>query len=529
MIKNFTLTLLLFCQILVFAQDKNVMKITKYIQKGKDTEAKELLDKLDNKPEYQSDIYYWFVRTICYRNIARSNTNATTELAEARKSFEKLIEYDKKDPSKTFTENIPQLRKDLYDVKNNNSKSVNNSQTGSISQGNDNGKTVTLTQIGQGKTKDAAKYNALRNAIEKAFGTFISSNTTLLNDELLNDEIVSVSTGNIQNFEILSETQMPDGTFSSVLKATVSIGKLAKFCESKGISVEFKGGIFATNIKLQELNKNNEESVMKNLYIILNKISAKGFDYTIDVSEPRKEDSFADNWIVDFSVTAKANNNLENIKEITMETINNICLSPQEIITYSNQNLSRYRIKVNGKDYYFRSSTSLIYLRTIFEKKIPLASLNFSVSDGINTNDCISLIETNLQVGKTISKKSDWPCLSSSSQDCGYRGSIKAKYFILHSPDENPSGAEQPDPYKIQSFLSGINKSNFQQINNSYCDYNSNASYSDLNLDQLNYSEVPFKYKLSSNQLEILYCFSRTYTMEQLSKITEYKITPLLK
>ena len=39
-------------------------------------------------------------------------------------------------------------------------------------------KTVTLTQISQGKTKDAAKYNALRNAIEKAFGTFIFSNTT---------------------------------------------------------------------------------------------------------------------------------------------------------------------------------------------------------------------------------------------------------------------------------------------------------------------------------------------------------------
>jgi Na+-driven multidrug efflux pump len=65
-------------------------------------------------------------------------------------------------------------------------------------------KEVTLTEIGQGKTKEAAKYSALRSALEKAFGIFISSNTTIFKDELVKDEIVSVSSGNIQNFEILS-------------------------------------------------------------------------------------------------------------------------------------------------------------------------------------------------------------------------------------------------------------------------------------------------------------------------------------
>ena len=34
-------------------------------------------------------------------------------------------------------------------------------------------KTVTLTVSGQGQTQDEAKQNALRNAIEQAFGTFI--------------------------------------------------------------------------------------------------------------------------------------------------------------------------------------------------------------------------------------------------------------------------------------------------------------------------------------------------------------------
>ena len=57
---------------------------------------------------------------------------------------------------------------------------------------------ATLTVSGQGKTQDEAKQNALRSAIEQAFGAFISSNTEILNDELVKDEIVSVSNGNIQ-------------------------------------------------------------------------------------------------------------------------------------------------------------------------------------------------------------------------------------------------------------------------------------------------------------------------------------------
>ena len=59
-------------------------------------------------------------------------------------------------------------------------------------------KTVMLTVTGQGKTIDEARTNALRSAIEQAFGTFISSNTTIMDDKLVKDEIVSVTNGNIQ-------------------------------------------------------------------------------------------------------------------------------------------------------------------------------------------------------------------------------------------------------------------------------------------------------------------------------------------
>lgn len=512
--------------ITINAQDKKVMKIAKYIEKGKGTEAKELLDELDSKKEYQSDIYYWYVRTVYYRNAALANTNSPSELAEARKSFEKLVEFDKTDPSKSFTQYIPQIRKDLYEGKNQSSKSSGGSS--SIIQANDNGKTVTLTQIGQGKTKDAAKYNALRNAIEKAFGTFISSNTTLLNDELVKDEIVSVSTGNIQNFEILSETQMPDGSFSSVVKATVSIGNLTKFCESKGISVEFKGGLFAANIKLQELNKKNEEAVMANLFTVLNKISANCFDFTIEVNEPVK-DNYSEFWNVNSRVIAKSNNNISQIKEILLSTIENISLSESELQSYRNSNIKSYPIVFKNKGtYYLRSPFSIIYIKTIIEKRIPINAVYFEISNGVNRATGIDLTDC---FNNSSSKNcyflpnknytripNNWKCLNSSKQDCGYYNNfIRSKYFLTYTDNNTPLTND------VSDFVMSLTTQNIEAKKNEYSSENNTSKYSSQT-SQL----IIDPNQLNSGEIEFLFSISNVYSIDQLSKVTEYKVQPII-
>ena len=113
-------------------------------------------------------------------------------------------------------------------------------------------KTVTLTVSGTGKTLEEAKTNALRSAIEQAFGAFISSKTEILNDNLVKDEIVSVANGNVQKYDIVSQVELQNIGYAITLSATVSISKLTSFAESKGVEVEFKGGMFAQNIKLQK-------------------------------------------------------------------------------------------------------------------------------------------------------------------------------------------------------------------------------------------------------------------------------------
>ena len=149
-------------------------------------------------------------------------------------------------------------------------------------------KTVTLTVSGQGQTQDEAKQNALRNAIEQAFGSFISSNTEILNDELVKDEIVSIANGNIQKFEVISEVEVPEVGHATTLKATVSVTKLTSFVESKGVEIEFKGSLFGANLRQQRINENAELQAIINLCEVSNEILSKSIDYSIEVDEPVK-------------------------------------------------------------------------------------------------------------------------------------------------------------------------------------------------------------------------------------------------
>jgi len=513
--KNSILILLVLCQAFVFAQDKKVMKIAKYIEKGKGTEAKELLDELDGNKEYQSDIYYWYVRTVYYRNIALASTNNTNEIAEARKSFEKLVELDKTDPSKSFTQYIPQIKKDLYEGKNLMTKSTSSSQSGNVNQAND-GKTVTLTQIGQGKTKDEAKYNALRNAIEKAFGTFISSNTTLLNDELVKDEIVSVSSGNIQNFEILLETQMPDGSYSSLVKTTVSIGNLSSFCENKGIAVEFKGEAFAANIKLQELNKRNEESVINNLKLVTDKILKMSYNYTLVASEPilatptyGKPEGYA---FVPITVTCTPNSNIKNAISILLKTLEDISLKESEVESYTIANSSFYKIVIDQKPYFLRSKKSVSEIIQIVFCKIPEKTKLFTISNGIFTNSCQEIIDCIHQNGRSygsIGQEYDY------NEKCNYWWRVDNKTSQVTIPLE--SGFN----YVNRSLIKRVLLNELRGYDDGIEDLIKFGKFHEAGVNNITCSLSYFLHAQFSYNI-------RNYvSVDALSKINEYKVQPV--
>lgn len=145
---------------------------------------------------------------------------------------------------------------------------------------------VTLVVNGSGATKEDAVHTALRGAIEQAFGVFVSANTSIVNDELVKDEIATVTSGNVKSFTELESVALPNGNFAVTLQAVVSTQKLVAYAKSKGSSCEFAGATFGANLKLMELNQINTEKAFENLMVQLESLVPYIFDYSIELGQP---------------------------------------------------------------------------------------------------------------------------------------------------------------------------------------------------------------------------------------------------
>ena len=196
-------------------------------------------------------------------------------------------------------------------------------------------KSVILTVTGTGKTIEEAKNNALRSAIEQAFGAFISSKTEILNDNLVKDEIVSVANGNIQKVEVISEVEIPNIGYATSLKATVSVTKLTSFIESKGGDIEFKGSLFSFNIKQQVLNEMNEQKAVSDLLTVSKELIDKSFDYSIKAGNPQVINGNNESWKIPIEVTVNTNENFLNMYNYLVKTLKSISLNESEVKDYN--------------------------------------------------------------------------------------------------------------------------------------------------------------------------------------------------
>lgn len=212
-----------------------------------------------------------------------------------------------------------------------------------------------LVVFGEGSTKDEATKVALRSAIEQAFGTFVSSNTAILNDNLVKDDIITVSSGNIKNFKYLSENQK-DGKWYVSLQTIVSIGKLTSYVQQKGGTTELAGATFAMDVKMKKLYKQNEETALKYLMEELKIIVPQMFDYSIEASSPK---SFNNKYYSDLKVSIKTNENYTIVRNLVWNTLSALCIkSKEDVADLSEKGLdpTRVRFYTFGNDHQRYSS-----------------------------------------------------------------------------------------------------------------------------------------------------------------------------
>lgn len=227
---------------------------------------------------------------------------------------------------------------------------------------------VALTVTGTGKTKEDAQKNALRSAIEQAFGAFVSSKTEILNDSIVKDEVVSITNGNIQKYDVISEGVLQNGSYVSTVNAVISITKLTSFAESKGAQAEFKGALFAMDMKLQKLNEANEFIAISNLCEISDKLLSKALDFEIAVSDPKLNDNNSELYYLNIEITLNTNSNYNLFIDNFWKSIEGICMSNNEINYYNRINKGFFVIedikdfqKPDHNGYPYRMNTSKTY------------------------------------------------------------------------------------------------------------------------------------------------------------------------
>jgi hypothetical protein len=402
---------------------------------------------------------------------------------------------------------------------------------------------VSIKTVGQGKTISDATTNALREAISQAYGVFISANTTIVNDSLLKDEIVSLTTGNIEKYDVLSQTEIPNIGYSVILNSVVSLGKLSSFAQSKGAEASFDGGGFAMNIKLQKLNEQAEFVAINNLLTQTWEYINSAIQFNLEVGQPTlNQNDSTENYILNIKVIAGLNDTVKTaIMGFLNDGLTQISMLPEEVASYESlqkpiYTISRFRLRNKGS----------LFSVFVFSYRLNRLYSGFNLSNNQAEN-----IQDKITADIDFQPLDYLPQFYFMSGFNFYKPTIKylndslTIYLLLNAYDQNYLDSlsnfnskltpftntdltdfnylfgkirkyEYPDYYEIQT-LRLKNKNLPTQKE----DHNWEGHFSTLDVV---YSEKNF---LLEDLRTVSFYYSLIYTLEELEKLKDFKVTKL--
>lgn len=173
---------------------------------------------------------------------------------------------------------------------------------------------------GYGPTPDAALQNALQNAVEQAAGAYVSSITEIENDEIVKDEVLSLSHGFIKEHRKLSESKFDD-EYKVVAAAIIVEKQMLERLEASGLKVNYNAGGLVSKLKAWDKMKEDEFNMATALFDV-HEMKDYGiiWDYNIRTDEPSRN---GDKYTFTGTVSAKTNPNYSvefyNLKNILSE------------------------------------------------------------------------------------------------------------------------------------------------------------------------------------------------------------------
>ena len=266
---------------------------------------------LDNKERDQSFDYFWLSHQVTFLGYQIfSDPNYKLKDEEAAKTFiglskdflDMCVNLNKgitKDVKETYIlidkvlnpqEAIKDKEKSeiLIDKVLHPEEAKKNVEKSEISTNEVNDKIVDVISSGEGSTLDLAINNALRKSIEKVFGVFVMSKTEIAYDQLIDDQMATVASGNILSYSIISQTEKNEA-YVVTLNAKVSPQNIVLRAAKSGKELELKGNIYYQNILKEEFYKNEEPKLLRAFYEQWS--SVKLFDYEVLEGEMYRKDT----------------------------------------------------------------------------------------------------------------------------------------------------------------------------------------------------------------------------------------------
>ena len=255
---------------------------------------------------------------------------------------------------------------------------------------------VSLVVSADGATKTEAIDNALRLAIEQTFGTFVSANTEILNDQLVKDEIATVSSGNIQKYAEVAAVTLPNGNTSITLDVTVSLSKLVSYAQSKGSECEFAGATFGANLRLYEFNKKNEQKAILNMIKQLDALRP-AYNYEIMVSDPvMSANSMA---TVEIHIKAAENERTKIFNDIIRKTFMALAMTSNQVKPLQDAGFVFNKYFLYIKDNEVAETNNFYWLYNPIPKEIGYyvldAMFDFSIVDNNGGNYSVEILVEN--------------------------------------------------------------------------------------------------------------------------------------
>lgn len=152
---------------------------------------------------------------------------------------------------------------------------------------------------GVGETLDLAKEDAIRQAVQKAVGSYVSSDLITKNDDVIKDKVISLSAGFVEKTEITLQNKREDGLFETKIKATVTSTKLRRALEDQNIATTDLDSESLFGEALTKLdNTNSTLTLWDNL---LKKLMVSGFTAKL-IGKPSIEPISGDEVFLSFKV-----------------------------------------------------------------------------------------------------------------------------------------------------------------------------------------------------------------------------------